>query len=307
MSPKPIVPAACVLLATVMLATTPSAATACATCACGDPTLTVMGAQQPFEHRLRVSLELQHRSDAVGDPSVDRVELSEQRATLGVAYAPARWLMLSGSLPVLRRELTLISDARESFVNVGDVELRARAFVYSDRAFAPQHLIALVAGLRMPTGPLQRGEGGSYDEPELQPGSGSWDPLAGVSYAHFADPWSFYASEVVYIPTPSRADWQQGVRWLGSHAAQYQLDERWALRLGANFRLEDRTRRNVDTDAPFDEPDTGGFVLFLMPSVVFSPVTDLVLNLDVNVPVINALVGEHDEGVIFSVGGAFDA
>ena len=48
-------------------------------------------------------------------------------------------------------------------------------------------------------------------------------------------------------------------------------------------------------------------MLFLSPSVVFSPLTDLVLNLDVHVPVINALTGDHDEGVIIALGGAFDA
>ena len=288
-------------------ASAPSTASACATCACGDPTLTVMGAQQPFEHRLRFSLELLHRTDAVGEDNVDRLELSEQRATLGVAYAPARWLMLSASLPVVHRELTFVSTAEERFTDVGDVELRARAFVYAARDCAPSHLLAGGAGLRMPTAALEQLEDGSYAEPELQAGSGSWDPLLGLSYAHFADPWSFYASEIVYLPTESRADWQLGISWLGTHAAQYQLDPSWALRLGANSRLEQATRRAVGTGAETDEPDSGGFVLFLSPSVVFSPLTDLVLNLDVHVPVINALTGDHDEGVIIALGGAFDA
>jgi hypothetical protein len=283
----------------------PRAARACATCTCGDPTLTVMGAQQPFAQRLRLSLSVQHRTDALGREGIDRVELQEQQLLASVAYAPAQWLMLSATLPLVRRELTYVNLARDTFVSPGDVELRGRAFIYRDRSFAPRHLLALVGGLRVPTGPLERDSAGDYAEPELQPGTGSFDPLGGVSYAFFADPWSAYASEIVYVPTPSRAGFQVGASWRGSHTVQYQLGTAWAVRLGANFRLEDKTRREVAGQTR-DEPDSGGFVLFATPSLVFSPMTDLILNLNVNVPVYNRLLGAHDEGPIVMLGAAYD-
>jgi hypothetical protein len=52
---------------------------ACAMCGCGDPTLTTMGAEQPFAGRLRLSSELRYRSDAIGD-APERTQIEEVRA-----------------------------------------------------------------------------------------------------------------------------------------------------------------------------------------------------------------------------------
>ncbi len=279
----------------------PRTAAACSMCETGDPTLTVMGAQQPFDQRLRLALELQYRTDALGQPHVNQVKLNEERLALSVAYAPVSWLMLSASLPLLRRELTYVDLSKDMLITPGDTELRARAFVWRDRDFAPHHLLGLIAGLRIPTGPIERDSNGAYRAPELQAGSGSFDPLAGVSYAFFADPWSVYASEVVYIPTQGTADYRVGTSWRGTHTLQYQLGHHFALRAGAEFRLEARSK-----NAQGYEPDTGGFILFGVPSLVWSPLTDLVFNLDLHIPVVNALYGYHDEGLFAMLGAAYD-
>jgi hypothetical protein len=301
-SRKALLPPAWLLVACGLLAE-PSSARACATCACGDPTLTVMGAQQPYANRFRPSLEFQYRTDAVGEAGVDRVELREQRLTLGVAYAPLEWLMLSATLPLLWRTVTDVSLAETSLFSPGDLELRSRIYFWRDREFAPRHLLAAVAGLQLPTAPLDQEASGEYLEPELQGGTGAFQPVLGASYSFFADPWSVYASELAYIPFHSRADWHNGAAWRGSHVVQYQFVDWFAARFGANFRWEMRTRRDQPPDP---EPDTGGFVLFLMPSVVLSPVTDLVINIDLQLPVVNALFGDHDEGPLFAVAVAYD-
>lgn len=282
---------------------TPVPTRACATCACGDPTLTVMGNQQPFANRLRLSLEVQHRTDAVGEPGVSRMELAEQRLTLGVAYAPVDWLMLSATVPLLFRRVTDVSLAEQSIVSLGDPELRGRFYFWRDREFAPRHILAAVAGMQFPLSPLDQDAAGRYLEPELQGGTGAFQPVLGASYSFFDDPWSVYVSELAYVPLHSRADWHNGASWRGSHVVQYQLIEWLALRFGANFRWEMRTRRDQPPDP---EPDTGGFILFLMPSLVFSPVTDLVINLDVQLPALNLLHGHHDEGPLFAAAVAYD-
>jgi len=281
----------------------PRSARACATCACGDPTLTVMGNSQPFANRLRLSLEFQYRTDAVGEAGVDRTELREERLTLGAAYAPVEWLMLSLTFPVLFRTVTDVSLAEDSIVSPGDLELRGRFYLWRDRKLAPRHLLAAVAGMQFPIAPLDQNAAGEYLEPELQGGTGAFQPVLGASYSFFDDPWSVYASELAYVPFHSRADWHNGAAWRGSHVVQYQLLDWFALRFGANFRWEMRTRRDQPPDP---EPDTGGFVLFLMPSLVLSPVTDLVINFDVQLPVINALHGDHDERPLFAVAAAYD-
>jgi hypothetical protein len=279
----------------------PRRAGACATCACGDPTLTVMGAQQPFAQRVRLSLEAQYRTDTIGRAGFDRIELNEQRTTLSAAYAPEAWLMVSASMPMIRRELTNANLARDVLVTPGDLELRARAFVLRDRAFAPRHLLALVGGARLPTAPLERDAKGRYRAPELQPGSGSFDPLGGVSYSLFAAPWSAYVSQVAYVPTQGPADFRIGASLRGTHALQYQVGTSIALRFSLEYRLEARARR-----AGGVEPDSGGFIAFASPSIVWSPWLDLVLDVDVHVPIWNALYGAHEEGVFAVLGAAYD-
>ena len=49
----------------------PTRASACATCGCGDPTLTLMGAGQPFSGRLRLGAELRYRWDELGGPDTE--------------------------------------------------------------------------------------------------------------------------------------------------------------------------------------------------------------------------------------------
>jgi len=290
------------VLALVLFAvSSPAPVRACAACACGDPTLTVMGAQQPFEGRLRVALDLQYRSDALGRDGVDRVELNEERMTLSVAYAPSRWLMLSLAVPTVRREISDVTLATDTVWGLSDLELRARAFVFRDRALAPRHLLALVGGVRVPTGRLERDASGEYRAPELQVGTGSFDPLGGVSYAFFADPWSLYASEIVYVPTQGPADFRVGTSLRGTHAVQYQVLRELALRAGVDFRLEAASTRGAA-----DEPDSGGLILFAAPALIWSPAMDLVLSLDVHIPLWNALTGRHDEGVFAMLGAAYD-
>ena len=280
---------------------TPRIAQACASCACGDPTLTVMGAEQPFAGRLRLAVEAQYRRDAVGRQAVDRVRLQELRTTLSVGYAPRPWLMLSLTLPLIARDLSDVTLARERLMTLGDLEAYGRLYVFRDRSFAPIHTLAVQLGVRAPTGPLLRDANGTYREPELQPGTGSFDPSVGITYLMSADPWSAFVSEVVYVPTRGAVDFRVGVSWRGTHALQYQLAPAVALRAGVNHRLEAVSKHGdmVDTYS-------GGFIAFAAFAAAWTPAQDLVLLAQLQTPVINALRGEHDEGLYASLGAVYD-
>jgi hypothetical protein len=287
------------VLVAALSALTPRAALACASCACGDPTLTVMGAEQPFAGRLRLAVEAQYRRDAVGLD--DRVELQELRTTMSLAYAPLHWLMLSLTMPLVARELVDVTLARERLLSPGDLELYGRVYVFRDRAFAPTHTLGMQLGMRIPTGPLLRDGSGAYRAPELQPGSGTFDPSAGITYLLSADPWSLFVSEVVYLSTQSSLDLRVGNSWRGTHALQYQMISAVALRAGVNHRLEARSQHGGAVD-----PDSGGFIAFATLAVVWTPVSDLVLLSQLQVPFVNALNGVHDEGLFASVGAVYD-
>lgn len=293
--------AALVLLGLMTLwAHEPGRALACATCSVGDPTLTSMGLQQPFAGRLRASAEVSHRSERVGTRDVDRIELTEQRMSAALAYAPSRNLLATIQVPVVARQVRLVNLAEERFVGLGDVELRGRLVVVRDREIAPRHLLSLVVGVRVPTAPLRQDARGQLPA-EMQTGTGAFTPIAGFSYAMFSGPLSVYASEVLLTPLPGRAAFQAGHAWLGTHAVQYQFDPSFALRLGANLRLDTPPQERGRT-----EPDGGGLVVFAAPAVLLGPVTDLVVYIEAALPALQRTRGHFAEGPLLTLGAAYD-
>lgn len=285
--------------ATALLA--PRLAAACATCSCGDPTLTTMGDEKPFAGRLRGSVDLRMRSDVIGEADVDQVDLREQRVDLALTWAPTDRAFLSLVVPLAYRDITHVNLARERVLGLGDLELRAKYFLYEDRHFAPRHLVALQLGTQLPTSSVQRDAAGMLLPGEAQLGTGGFDPIVGVSYGYFEAPWSAYASVTAVIPTMSRAGIEPGASLLGTVAGQYQLGTNLAARLGVDTRLDRRTREGGVVD-----PDSGGFIAFASPEIVYSPRTDLLLSASVRLPVVNRLSGRHDEGPVAQTAVVYD-
>lgn len=274
---------------------------ACAVCNVGDQTITSMGTEKPYRGRLRPSLQLQHRTDAVGEERVDRLELRELRLDASLAWAPHERLFVTGTMPVLRREVTYVNLARRTTHGPGDAEVRAKYFLWQDRGYGARHLVALLAGVKLPTGAVQRGPGGEALPVELQPGTGSVDPLAGLSYAHFAWPWSFYTSLQLFASTAGTDGMRASRSVRTTTAAQWQASSALGLRLGFDGRLDGKALEGGEI-----ERDSGGFIGFLSPEVLLSPAQDWMVLLSVRVPVIQALLGFHREGPILSLAVARD-
>jgi len=279
----------------------PASARACATCAVGDPTLTVMGAEQPFAHRVRGALFFRYRTDRLGEPGVNAIDLSEERIEASVSYSPTTRYSLSLSIPTVHRRVSYVNGAEDALWSLGDMELRFRAFVYRDSDRAPRHLLATLVGIQLPTAPLDRDSNGQVLPLELQAGSGSFNPIAGLTYGFFADPWSFSAVSAVVVGTPGRADVRVGTSWRTTLRAQLQPWSAVGFLLGADLRLDGRTLEGGETD-----PDSGGFIAYLTGGLVVSPATDLILSATVSYPTINALYGHHEEGLALAIGCMYD-
>ncbi len=260
-----------------------------------------MGTEKVFAGRLRLSLEAQHRTDHVGEARVDRIDLSEQRFELGVAFAPTEWLMLSVRAPLVHREVIEVNLESDRRARLGDMEVRAQAHLIPRTGISQTHVFAVHAGLELPTGSIERDAAGALYRPELQPGSGSWDPLFGATYGLFLRPMSFYASSTLYLPTTGHDQLRGGLSVRSSVAGQYDLFDELALRLSFDTRAE-----RASTIAGEIEPDSGGFIAYVSPEVVYSPMMDLMLRAVVRLPAIDALIGEHDEGPMFVLGAAYD-
>jgi hypothetical protein len=257
---------------------------ACASCACGDPTLTSMGGEQPFEGRLRMSTMMRAWGHTEGLAGVDAQRLRELRMDVAVAYAPRPWLVLAVNLPLQAREVRDVSLARERGWGLGDIDVSAKAFVWKDRNFSPDHLISVVGGVKLPTGPRLHARDGTTLGIDAQPGSGSVDPMAGLAYQGFKGDWSFMASALGFLPTRGRDDFRLGASVRAQVAAQFQPSTRWAVRLGVDTRAE----RAPDTAGVAEEAG-GGFIAYASPDVLFSPGMDVVVQAGVRIPIVNQL------------------
>lgn len=274
---------------------------ACATCACGDPTLTSMGTEQPFSGRTRLATTFRAWGLTMGDEALNAVSIRELRMDVSAAYAPLSWLILSATLPLQTRSLKDVSLMRERGWGPGDLEVSAKMYLFRDRAFSPDHLISVLVGAELPTSPTLRDEQGQPLSLDAQLGTGSWDPFAGLAYTGFRGEWSFIASATGYLSTRGRYGFRAGTALRTTLAAQYQPNPKWALRLAADTRLEGNSDRHG-----VPETEGSGFIGFLSPDVLFSPATDVVLQLGVRAPLLNLLNGRVRQSPILQAAMAYD-
>jgi hypothetical protein len=281
-----------VALAFALLCLPARTASACAACGCGDPTLVSLGNEQPKEGRLRASVLMSFRQDDAGTPGLNRTDTMEVRLDHSLSYAPKRWLFLQLTVPLLWRQVSYVNLARDTVFGLGDMEARARFIVWRDRNFAPRHLISTLVGIKFPTAPVQHDGTGNPLSLDAQLGTGSFDPIVGASYSFFSDPFSAYASVTGYIATPGRMDLWAGSSLRATFSGQWQPWRFLGLRAGVDLRADQVTHVEGQVD-----PDTGGFSAFASPDVVWTPVTDLQVQVGARIPFVQALNGHHREGV----------
>lgn len=221
---------------------------------------------------------------------------------LGLAWAPHERLVIGAILPMQLRQLQGVNLSREQGLGLGEAEVTARAFLYRDRSFSPNHLVHVLGGLKIPTATYQRNAQGIPFSQDAQLGTGSWDAIAGLGYTGFlsAD-WSAFVSSTVFWTTQGNSGHRAGRQLRSTAAVQWQPGLAWALRLGADARLEGRARDNGElTDAD------AGFVGYLAPDLLWSPQETWTLQLGVRAPVYQSMRGNAREGLIALVAWVVD-
>lgn len=286
-----------------LLASTSVAAEAyaCGTCAVGDPTLTIVGMEQPRANRVRTSATVRHRNDRIGEPQVDELRLSEQRMELAGAYSPIDRLTFSVMMPLVHRLVTAVNLAQADIWAPGDLEFRARGVIWRDREFAPRHVVSLIGGLEFPTSAVETDTEGVPLPLEFQAGTGSWDPIAGASYTMFSDPWSVYVSSVGIFPTTGIADTRVGISFRQTAIGQFQPWRFLAFQLGAELRLD-----QPGYVAGVRDPNTGGHITYGTVGIVGMPHGKVLIHATAAVPMIQRLDGNHEEGFAFTAGLIYD-
>ena len=257
-----------------------SDAFACGTCSVGDPTLTVVGLEQPKANRFRASATVRYRNDRIGEP--DRFTVS---------------LMM----PLVHRVVTAVNLAEADIWAPGDLEMRLRGVVWRDRKFAPRHLVSLIGGLEFPTSSVETDAQGVPLPLEFQAGTGSWDPIAGVSYSMFSNPWSMYVSSVAIFPTQGIADTHSGISARQTVLGQFQP---WGF-LGFQAGLEIRIDQ-PGTIAGIRDPNTGGYITYGSLGLIALPHDKILLQATAALPLIQRLDGDHREGFALTAGLVYE-
>lgn len=274
---------------------------ACSSCSSGDPTLTVMGTELPFEGRKRLSLETRYRGDAIGDPQLEGIRLQELRTDLNVAYTPSvRWT-LSASVPLIARSVTYVNLAQDRVLGLGDIELRVRRLLWRDRSFMPQHVLSGQVGLKLPSTPLAVGVDQQPLDSSAQPGSGSWDPSLALSYGFFAHPYSAYISVTGVRPSEGYLNERVGASLRSTWMVQAQPLEPLSIRGGLDMRWD-----AVNLEDGQVESDSGGFISFVALDLLVQPKQDWLVRVGGALPVVQKLNGYHQESPLLTVGAVYD-
>ncbi|UCH29461.1 MAG: hypothetical protein JSV06_00130 [Myxococcales bacterium] len=276
-------------------------ASACGTCSVGDPTLTIVGMEQPKANRARTSAMVRVRNDSIGDSNVDELTLSEQRMEFGGAYSPTDRFSLSLMMPVVHRLITEVNLAEASIWAPGDLDFRMKGVIWRDRKFAPKHLVSLIGGLEFPTSTIEYGPEGRPLPLEFQAGTGSWDPIVGASYGLFMDPWSLFVSSIAIFPTTGIGDTQASNSFRQTVLGQYQPWTFLAFQLGVEFRIDGPGYIEGVRD-----PNTGGHITYGTLGIVAMPHEKALIQVTAALPMIQRLDGTHREGFAFIAGVVYE-
>jgi hypothetical protein len=289
-----------IITAACLLATVPPQTLACSTCMVGDPTQSLMGAEKPFENRLRVSVDFMDRSEELGVAGVNKKVIDERRITTNIAWAPSRRWMLGLSIPYVNRHLESFNLSDQEITSLGDVSLSIKSFMQEKESFQT-HMYGLMGGIKFGTAREQSDVNGVVYDFDVQTGQGADVINAGGWYAHFRYPWMFYTSATYHVAGKGYQQFQAGDAMVFNANAQWAQSPKLSWYVGAEGRYSER-----DRFAGVEDADSGGTIVFVTPGLIYTLRDDLLLNAVIKLPAIDKLNGEHEETTIFSIGLTYD-
>ena len=225
------------------------------------------------------------------------------RSTLFGLWTPHPRITVSLIVPWITDWVTPATGPRQLINGLGDMELSGRVLLFRDKRFAAHHLLWGSAGLKMPTGPRIKDDQGFPYADDDQPGSGSWDPFVGATYAYFSGAlWSAFANLGYRQTTVGYHGYRRGSVLTWTAAAQAQPWNWGAFQLG----LDGTWSQADELGNGHDMPNTGGTVIRLAPAFVAAPRMDLTMRLAVLIPAYQNWYGVQNEGVQVSLSIVYD-
>lgn len=250
---------------------------------------------------------------------------SLSRLSLGAAYGVSKNLTLGITLPYVSRKN--IREAHHGtgggpieVESLGDSEGLGDGSLYGlyrwhERGDGRQHS-ALVFGIKMPTGKSDvHSPEGELLELELQPGSDSWDPFAGLAFTWLQNRSSIDTSFVYRLSTEGAQNTTLGDVFAYNAAYSFRVspapdhghahgDDQPHSHTAFDLMLElNGEWRDKDEVAGTSKSNTGGNLIFLSPGLRYKFADTWVASLSVGVPVVKDLNGFQTEPEYRIIGG----
>lgn len=276
-------------------------AQACSTCKCGDYTISLFGAEKPFESRLRIGIDSLHRSETQGDPARIARRTDEHRLLLGLSYNLTEDLSIALQAPFVRKQIRDSNLARQDAEGFGDIDLIGRWTLLREGGFFGRHLAGLRFGVRLPTTEQLRDGNREKLDIDVQPDAGATAPNLGGWYAYFRFPWFFTATATYFRFDDGHQDFSPGDAFVVSTLGQYGVSQALALQFGVDARQSQENRFSGITDE-----DSGGTLVMVFGGVAARLLGELVINAGVQLPLFDRLNGFQEEDPVYRVGLAYD-
>ncbi|HLF97586.1 MAG TPA: transporter [Methylococcaceae bacterium] len=261
-------------------------------------------------------LRLHEAAEEAGEEAdLHRVE-SVLSTSLGIAYGVTDDLTVGLRLPYVWRENVSEPSHHEEgeIERLGDSNGLGDTVVFGQYRFL--HLqeqdihAAVLLGVKTPTGRTRRktdGEEGHLFEAEQQPGSGSWDGIAGLSYTQVFGPVTFNASTIYTIVTKGTQSTDLGDVFSYNAAVSYRLKPgadhgggdyfflspgQYAVDLVMELNGQWRDRQSVSGE---DVENSGAHQLYVSPGVRLTAGQHVNLGLSFGVPIVEHFNGHQDQ------------
>lgn len=156
------------------------------------------------------------------------------------------------------------------------------------------NFLGAVGGVKFPTGSTsERSSGNVKFEPELQPGSGSYDTRAGLAFRYEAEEWRFHGNALYTLKSEGDQDFEYG-----DVLSSYLVVDRplvpalpgWRAGIDLQFLSAQR-----DREAGLSQKDSGGETLLVGPSVTWEAGPSVSLFGNFLLPAYQELGGVHQE------------
>jgi hypothetical protein len=283
----------------------PNPVLACSVCGC-DPAAGTLGLDRPSTNFLRVSVEdrLLAKESGIGD---DAESERENRATLRFQYSPLTRLTLQAELPsfLWKRHLDAQGVQDDVGHGFGDVAFAARYELLRIGGLAPRHVLAIVGGIKLPTGANDRHLPGAEPDEHLQIGTGSYDETVGLAYVYGEHPWSAFANALARVNGSNARNFQYGNAVFGSVGVRRNVLESERLILSLEAQVRSAGKDRIDGGASYD-PDSGGTVYYGTASAAYAITDNLLVRGTVQVPVVTDLNGIQHEHTVGYLQLAYD-